>query len=106
MPDVSGNSRWNPFSVVGAQPYPASFVDGTIADPAAPGLNLSGPCMCVPTLLATPWLDEKMQGLVDDVTGAGPVFHGGVSADPQAVAGVPGLGPQPPLAIRYQDLLI
>src|SRR3954464_5861495 len=71
MPDVSGNSRWNPFCVVGAQPYPASFVDGTIADPAAPGLSLSGPCMGVPTLLATPSLDETTQGLVDDLTGAG-----------------------------------
>lgn len=91
---------------MGSQPYPASFVDPTIADPAAPGLSLSGPCMCVPTLLATSWLDEKTQGLVDDFTGAGAVFHGGVSAEVQAVAGVPGLGLQPPLAIRYDDLLV
>jgi hypothetical protein len=101
----------NQFCVMGALGWPAVFVDNAIADPTAQGLNLSGPGMSAPTLMATGWLNEGEHGVAVDlsetdlISGSG--FGSGFVQELSVLAGAPGpTQMRPPVVVRYRDLVI
>jgi hypothetical protein len=103
-----GPSRYeNQFCVMGAKGWPAVFMDETIADPSAPGLNKTGPNMSVPTLLGTGWLKEDQHGVAVDLTSDPLSSVGGRTQELSALSGSLGsVGMRPPFLIRYKDLIV
>lgn len=108
---ASGAVRYlNHWCVMGGTRFPYSFPIASLSDPAASpaGLDVGGPSMAAPSLLATGWANPQQPGVTEDLTDSTSVFMaGGVATQLSALTGAPGPGwARPPLVIRYDDLLV
>ena len=98
------HNRW---CVMGAEGWPATYAVPALTDPAAQGLDQSGPGMSAPTLLATGRLQPNEHGVSLDLTGTDVFSSGGRVEELSALAGVPGPGwTRSPVVIRYYDFLV